>query len=592
MDEIAPQTLTDALDQAALHRPRTIGARFLDRHGAEHGCHTFDELRQRAMAAAALLRQRGIRPGDRVVIVSPTEVGFYDAFFGCLYAGAVPTPVYPPLRLGKLDEWVARTAAMVQACEARLVIVDRRSRRLFGQVAERVSVELGMVALEKLPAEVGGRGFAPAEVGGRGFAPAEVGGRGSAPAERLALIQFSSGTTRDPAPVMLTHRQILANIDAIVSCLPPAAFGGGGCVSWLPLYHDMGLIGCLLTTLRVAETMTLIGPEQFLARPRLWLEALSRYRGTVSPAPNFAYARCVEKIPHHDLASLDLSGWLVAMNGAEPIAVDAMRAFADRFAPTGFRPEALSPVYGLAEAALAVTFTPFDTPFVARRFDRAQLAAGRAVEVADGIELPSLGRPLPGYELEIRDDDHQAVEDGVVGRLWVRGPSITRGYLGGGDPTRDGWLDTGDRGFLFDGDLFVCGRAKDVVVVRGQNHAAHDLERACDDVPGVRPGCVVAVSELREGGERVHVFVEARERPDGLALRCRESIRRRTGIEPDEVWVLEPGTIPRTSSGKLRRRETLARHLRGELAPPRRVGPLLVARELAKSAYGYLNSDN
>ena len=563
-------TLVEMLASAVDSTPDGVAARFVQGAAVDAPTHTFAELYERALTAAGTLRDRGIQPGDRVVIVSPTEVGFYDAFFGTLCCGAVPVPVYPPLRLGKLEEWVARTATLVRCAGAKAIIADRRSRRLLGQVVARVAVELGVVALEELDKSAPLRGFV-----------------GPGP-DDLALVQFSSGTTRTPAPVTLTHRQILANIDAILSQLPESAFAGGGCVSWLPLYHDMGLIGSLLTSMRVVQPITLIAPERFLARPVVWLEALSRYRGTVSAAPNFAYARCVEKITSAQIDDLDLSNWVVAMNGAEPIAVDTMRAFAHKFARAGLRPEALSPVYGLAEAALAVTFTPFDVPFHARHFDRDALARARASEQATGIELPSLGRALPGYEVAIRSDDRLDVPAGQVGQVWVRGPSLTDGYLDGASPTVDGWLDTGDRGFVLDDELYVCGRTSDVVVIRGRNHAAHDLERACDGVAGVRTGCVVAASEVGTGGERVHVFVEARERTDDLGARCRRRILELTNVDPDEVWVLDPGTLPRTSSGKLRRQETLTMHLRGELVPPAHVGPLLVAREVVKSALGYL----
>ncbi len=561
-------TLVDALLVAAHQTPEKVGARFLDRRGGGEE-YSFGELSRRASNSATTLRRAGVSPGDRVVLVCPTEVGFYDAFFGTLMAGATPVPVYPPLRLGKLDEWVDRTAGLVERAGARAIIADRRTRRLLGRVHSASGKSARLVKLENLP------------IGDA--MPAAV-----PDPDDLALVQFSSGTTRDPAPVTLTHRQIIANIEAIVRQLPDEALEHGGCVSWLPLYHDMGLIGCVLTTLCCGETMTLIGPENFLARPRIWLEALSEYGGTVSPAPNFAYARCVEKIGPDDLDGLDLSKWVVAMNGAEPIAVDSMREFQQRFAPVGLRPEALSPVYGLAEAALAVTFSPFDRPFEATTFDRLELATGRAVPAETGVELPSLGRPLDGYDVKVCDDDGARVDEGTVGQVWVRGPSITKRYLDGEDPRVDGWFDTGDRGFLYEGELYVSGRAKDVVVVRGQNHCAHDLERACDDVAGVRPGCVVAVSHLDSTGEKVVMFVEAREQTQGLAEECRSRVNAQTGVKPDVVLVLEPGTLPRTSSGKLRRRASLEAHLAGELEAPARVGPLLIAREMARSALAFV----
>jgi acyl-CoA synthetase (AMP-forming)/AMP-acid ligase II len=546
-----------------------VGARFVDRH-ERADTWRFDELWSRAKAAAGALTEAGTLPGDRVIIVSPTQVEFYDAFFGALMAGAIPTPVYPPVRLGKLDEWVERTAQLVESVGAAAIVGDRRSRRLLGQVVGRASVPLGVLKLEELHTHEPLLDVA------------------SPRPDDIVLIQFSSGTTRTPAAVTLTHRQVLANIEAIVESLPDEALSGGGCVSWLPLYHDMGLIGCLLTTLRVGQPMTLIPPEVFLMKPAIWLRTLSRYRGTVSPAPNFAYARAAEKIDEAELEGVDLSGWVVAMNGAEPIAVSAMERFAARFGRFGLRESALTPVYGLAEAALAVTFSDFTRPYEAREFDRDALGVGRAEIAPAGLRLPSLGRPLPGYAVEIRAADGDELPDGQVGAVWVRGPSITSGYYDGATPTVGGWLDTGDLGFLFEGELYVTGRAKDVVVVRGRNHAPFDIERACDEVSGVRTGCSVAVSELSEQGEYLHLCVESRAPTPALADACREAVRRRVGVTPDAVHVVEAGTLPRTSSGKLRRRAALMAYLQGELNAPAEVGAVHLATHMAKSAFGYL----
>lgn len=569
MAELPPPAETLVGSLAAALDVSGVGVRFLDRH-ENATTHSFDEIWSRARAAAGAIEEAGVVPGDRVVIVSPTEIGFYDAFFGVLMAGAIPTPVYPPVRLGRVEEWAERTGELVDSVGAAAIIGDRRSRRLLGQVVARVAVPLGVMKLEQLHTHE------------------ELIEIAHPRPDDIALIQFSSGTTRTPAPVTLTHRQILANIEVIVASLPLPAFDGGGCVSWLPLYHDMGLIGCLLTSLRCAQPMTLIPPEVFLMRPAIWLRAISTYGATVSPAPNFAYRRTVEKVGDDELAGVDLSSWYVAMNGAEPIAAEGMRLFTERFGRYGFRPEAMTPVYGLAEAALAVTFSSMERPYEVRSFDRESMAAGEARLQDDGILLPSLGTPLPGYELEIRDASGDAVDEARVGRLFVRGPSITSGYYRGDAPVSEGWLDTGDRGFLLDGELFVCGREKDVIVVRGRNHAPFEVERACDEVDGVRTGCVVAVSDLSSEGERLHVFIEVRTEREDLSEACVQAIRARTGIEPFAVHLVEPGTLPRTSSGKLRRRETLERFQRDELTAPSKVTTFHLASEVAKSAIGYL----
>jgi acyl-CoA synthetase (AMP-forming)/AMP-acid ligase II len=356
-------------------------------------------------------------------------------------------------------------------------------------------------------------------------------------------------------------------------------------VSWLPLYHDMGLIGCILPALDRPSDITLIPPEAFLARPAIWLRALSNYEGTISPAPDFAYALCVERIRDEELDGVDLSKWCAALNGAEPIAPATLRAFRDRFARWGLRSEALTPVYGLSEAALAVTFSPMSEPFRTVRVDGEQLSQGRAVPVdAEGIELASVGPPLPGFGVEVRSSEGERLAEGTVGHIHVSGPSVMKGYLDRDEqPIVDGWLNTGDLGFLTRGELVITGRAKDVIVLRGRNHAPQDLERAVDPVEGIRTGCAVAVGVVGEQGEQLIVFVEARSPREDLARDCLHAIQKATGLRPDLVLVLEPGTLPRTSSGKLRRGESLRRWQAGTLVPPQSVSVLKLAGTMARS---------
>lgn len=568
--------------------------RFVDRREEERAL-AYPEILERARRSASALEASGVRAGDRVAIVLPTCPELLDAFFGCQLLGAVPVLLYPPVRLGRLDEYFERTAEMLRACGATLLVADRRTRRLLGEVALRARPVHGVLSAESL-----------AE--GTAEGTEREAARGALDPHALAFVQFSSGTTRHPAPVALTHAQVLANVEAIVEAIPASAYiGGEACVSWLPLYHDMGLVGCLLATMRTARTLVLISPELFLARPALWLRAIARHGASVSTAPDFAYARCIEKVRDEDLEGMSLATWRIAMNGAEPVAPRTLRAFHERFAKFGLPAHALTPVYGLSEATLAVTFSDPERPFRATRFDRDALsegvarelpaddAGGRAIERA--VELAALGRPVRGFAISIRDALSGAeLAPGRVGRIWARGPSVMRGYLDDRpSPIHDGWLDTGDLGFVHDGELYVCGRAKDVVVVRGRNHAPHEIERACDAVPGVRAGCAVAVSEIASEGERLLVFVEVRDdarasAPADLPARCRAAILERTGLEPSEVVVLAAGTLPRTSSGKLRRGETLRRWSRGELRPARTVTPALLAGALAKSAFAYLRA--
>jgi acyl-CoA synthetase (AMP-forming)/AMP-acid ligase II len=361
----------------------------------------------------------------------------------------------------------------------------------------------------------------------------------------------------------------------------------------------MGLIGCVFPALARDATLTLLGPELFVARPALWLRALSKYRGTISPAPNFAYSLCVTRVSDAEMEGMDLSAWRTALNGAESVAPLVLRAFCDRFARWGFRAEAMTPVYGLSEAALAVTFSDLGGPFRSGCFDRDALSRDQiAREDPAGREIVSVGRPVPGFRLRIVGEDGRDLPAGSIGKVWIQGPSLMEGYLGDPDATarslRDGWLDTGDLGFLRDGELFLTGRAKDVVILRGRNYAPEEIERAVEGVPGARAGCVVAASWLPEEapGEILALFVEASRAAtpaerEALPDACREAVLGATNLSPDRIVVLEPGTLPRTSSGKLRRSETLRLYLAGELAAPDPVNPLRLAGAMARSSLAF-----
>lgn len=569
----APATLVEFLARAAA--AGTGGLRFIDRDETAV-FFSWSEVHSRALCARRWFADLGVQPGERVGLVLPTSISFFDALLGALCVGAVPVPLYPPVRLGRLDQYHRQTASMLAAVEARSVITDGRVARLLG---ETVALTPGcrLYVLDTLP-------------------PDDGHGPVAALADDFALVQFSSGTTVDPKPVALTHRALLAQVEALNNHWRhlPAASG----VSWLPLYHDMGLIGCVLPAMDVAAELTLIPPELFVAHPALWLRTLSRYRGMISPAPNFAYGLCLEKINDEDLAGVDLSGWRVALNGAEAVSPKVMRGFIERFARWGLRPEALSPVYGLSEASLAVTFSDLDRPFISTTFDARKLTGTGLAELADnGIELVSVGRPLPGFEIQIRSTEGDALDEDRVGRLWVRGPSLMWGYLGRPEATEeaivDGWLDTGDEGFVHGGELYLTGRAKDVLILRGRNHAPEDVERAIDGLAGVRTGCSAAVSHLEDGAatETLVLLVEARdiERDDRrgqLADRCSQEVLTVTGLAIDRVEILAAGTLPRTSSGKIRRREALRQFLAGTLEPPAKVTwwRLLLAMIRSRSA--------
>ncbi len=559
---------------ATTPRVATLGAML--RHAAEHArpqdglvfvgfderetTFAWHEIRRRATHAAAALARRGVRPGDRVAMVLPTSIGFMDAFFGTLLAGAVPVPLYPPVRLGRFDEYQAATVRMVRTVGARLLVTDAQVRPILGEVVERARCEA--VSVERLQDD------------GRSL---DLDGDPDA----LGLIQFSSGSTVDPKAVALTHAQLLAQCEALDRVMRDCPGNTRVGVSWLPLYHDMGLIGGLLSAAYYPGRLVLIAPEHFLAKPALWLRAIARHRAFISPAPNFAYAVCAARVPDAALAGLDLSCWRLALNGAEPVLATTLQAFAARFAPHGFDARALMPVYGLSEAALAVTVSP----------------PGRGARTGAGGVM-SVGAPLPGWSVRIAGDDGAALPDGAEGRVLCRGPSVMQGYFGDPDATaaarREGWLDTGDLGFIERGELHITGRAKDVIIIRGANHMPQQFEAALHELDGVRPGCAVAVGvpTADDGSEGLVMLVErarnAAPHDGALEDAVRSRIIERTGIRPYRVRLLAPGTLPRTSSGKMRRAEAARRYRAGNLTAPRRVDAWTMAPALVRSALAWL----
>ena len=571
-------TLVEALHAAAAH---PSGATFVDLRERE----TFvpwREVRDRAARAAGALAALGIRRGDRVAIVLRTEPAFLDAFFGAWLAGAVPVPLYPPVRLGRMEEWIEGTARMLRLAGARLVVSGGATRRLLGGAVERAAPDLGCRDVEEL------RG------GGGGAAPPRP--------EDLGLVQFSSGSTVAPKPVALTHRALAAQVAALTAEIGPTS--ADALVSWLPLYHDMGLIGALLGAMSYPGPLVLVAPEHFLARPALWLRAVARHRGTISVAPSFAYAYCADRVADADLDGCSLATWRWALDGAEPVSGDAMRRFAARFGRWGFDPSALVPVYGLSEAALAVTWGRRGAPLAGRRFDPARLARdGKAVAAPGprgaGREILSVGVPVAGVDVALRGARGEPVGEGRLGRIFVRSASLMVGYLGDPEATaravEGGWLDTGDLGFVVEGELHVHGRARDLVIVRGANHAPEEFEAALAGIQGLRAGGAVALGFEPEPGDAAEALLvlaeRARREPgarDGaLEAAVRRAIVERTGIAPHTVRLLAPGTLPRTSSGKLRRAEALRRFQEGTLAPPARVTPLRMAVAAARSSLAF-----
>jgi fatty-acyl-CoA synthase len=552
-------TLADVLRWQAEADPDRVHMFLQEGDGRERPI-TYGDLRARAVAVAAGLFARGIRQGDAVALVLRTEEDFFSAFFGTLLAGGVPVPIYPPARLDRLEEYAHRRAGMLRNAGARVLIAFRQAERIAGALAARVPSLGGVTVVERLTAS-----------------------GAEAPAIRLvpgdpALIQHTSGSTGEPKGVVLSHANILANIRAIGRAVAIGPDDVG--VSWLPLYHDMGLIGSWLAALCFGIPIVILSPLAFLSRPARWLWALHAHRGTLSAAPNFAFELCARRVSDEEIRGLDLSSWRAAFNGAEPVSPETIERFTRRFSPYGFRPEAMCPVYGLAESSAALTVPPLTRgPWVERvvreLFERSREARPAPPDDPNPLRLVSCGRVLPEHELRIADAEGRPVRERVEGRVQFRGPSVTAGYFRDPEATQailhDGWMDSGDLGYLAEGELFITGRRKDLIIKSGRNLYPQEVEEVVGDIPGIRMGCVAAfgVAEPERGTERLVVVAESRQTtPEGQA-RLQAAVIARVvdvlGIPPDTVVISLPGSVLKTSSGKVRRSATREAYLGAQL---------------------------
>jgi fatty-acyl-CoA synthase len=562
---------------------------------------TFGELYAAGQRCAAELARRGVPAGGRVALMLPTSRAFFISYAGILLAGAIPVPIYPPFRADRIEEYAARQASILNNAEVCLLLTFRRAEAVAYLVQPRVRSLTAVVDAEKL-LETADKAPPPAP----GALPAHVTGRRARHSSDIALLQYTSGSTGDPKGVTLTHANLLANMRAIGETIRMVPGDVG--VSWLPLYHDMGLIGAWLTLLHYGVPLAVMSPLAFLTRPERWLWAFHKHRGTVTAAPNFAYELCVRKVADQDIEGLDLSSWRIAMNGAEPVNPETMERFTARFARYGFRPEAHLPVYGLAESSLAVTVPPLNRGALVDRVDRETFTSqGRAIcaenSPANTISFVSSGTALPGHEVRIVDSEGRELPDRTEGFLWFRGPSATRGYyknpgatekllpLGpASDPNDFAWVDSGDRAYRADGEIYVTGRVKDIIIKGGRNLYPHEIEELAGRVDGIRRGCIVAFGLKDEGSgtEKLILVAEVRERDAkrraAIATAVTEHVSRGLGLPPDRIELIPPGSIPKTSSGKLRREETRKLFVQGTLSAERPPAWLQIARLSATSA--------
>jgi len=540
-------TLIDVLKFHVAQHPERPHVRLLAGEDEETVV-TYEALWESSRSVAAGLRDRGLEPGRGVAIMLPTGTGFFEAYFGTLLAGGVPVPIYPPFRRSAIGEHLHRQAGILSNAQVPVLIAQEETRAFGRLIHAQVETLRHLVTVEDLKTSAGEAGWPLVQPGSS------------------ALVQYTSGSTGDPKGVVLSHANILANIRAIGQALKVTS--EDVVVSWLPLYHDMGLIGAWMGSLYHGCPLVLMRPLSFLARPQRWLRAIDRYRATISAAPNFAYELCCKRIADNRIEGLDLGSWRMAGNGAEAVSPQTVRGFCERFANYGFNAKAMTPMYGLAESAVALTCSPIGRGARIDRVERDHLMRdGRAREVADEsentMELVSSGTPIPGHEVRIVDHAGREVAERAQGRIQFRGPSATLGYLRNRAKTAallsDGWLETGDLGYLAAGELYVTGRIKDMIVRAGRNIFPEEIEEAVGTVEGVRSGrvAVFAARAQADGTEGLIVLAETRLRDPDERTALRERIHAIVAdcaeLPPDDVVLGPPGAVLKTLNGKIRR---------------------------------------
>jgi acyl carrier protein len=541
------QTLTEVLDWHVSIHPNKLHIHLYGEGDSAESL-SYADLREGARGVAAGLVAHGIEPGQSVAIMLPTSKAYLFSFFGVLIAGGIPVPIYPPARWSQIEDHLQRHGGILANSQARLLISVAQAKPLFVLMRAHTDTLHSIATVDDLAA--------------RGGSDPHI----ARSAADLAFIQYTSGSTGNPKGVSLTHANLLANIRAAGAAIEVQ--GTDVFVSWLPLYHDMGLIGAWLGSLYHGIPLALMSPLAFLARPSRWLWAIHRHRGTLSAAPNFAYDLCARKLQDEELQNLDLSSWRIAFNGSEPVSADSLDAFATRFAPYGLRREALTPVYGLAECSVGLTFTPANRgPLVDAVQRDPFVASGNAVPAAASDErwlrIVSCGRPIAGHQVRIVDTSGREVGDRIEGRLEFKGPSATSGYFRNPGETRklfhDDWLDSGDFAYVADGEVYITGRVKDVIIRGGRHIFPYELEQAIGNIPGIRKGCVAVFGspDPVSGTERLIVLAETHEADSharaSLLRQISATAMTVVGVPADDIVLAPVHTVLKTSSGKIRR---------------------------------------
>ncbi|MBL8658082.1 MAG: fatty acyl-AMP ligase [Altererythrobacter sp.] len=551
-------TLTEAIDYAAQSRK---GLNFHDMRGTLERAYPFAEMREDALAMARRLVAAGIGKDDRVALVAQTGPEFAALFCACVYAGAWPVPLPLPTTFGGKENYIEQLGIQLESCDPKLLLYP-------AEIAELA---------EAAVARQGCLGESWEDFSEREAPAAQL---PEARPDDICYLQYSSGSTRFPTGVAVTHEALLHNLFGHATAVDLGH--NDRVVSWLPWYHDMGLVGCFLSPIANQVSCDYLRTEHFARRPLAWLDLVSRNPGnTLSYSPTFGYDICARRISSqsHVDERFDLSRWRTAGNGADMIRPDVMQAFVNAFAPAGFRASAFTPSYGLAESTLAVTVMPPGEGIRVELVEEERLSGQRRNldRPARYRAIVNCGKALPGMEIEIRGENGAVKGDHQVGKVWCRGKSVMHSYFRNEVATRDclvdGWLDTGDMGYMAGDYLFIVGRAKDMIIINGKNHWPQDIEWAVEQLPGFNHGDIAAFAIETESGEEapavlVHCRVSDPEERVKLRDQIADKVRSVTGMAC-VVELVPPRTLPRTSSGKLSRAKAKRLYLAGEIEPIR-----------------------
>lgn len=561
VDPSKANTLLDVIRLYGMHAPDKPHIYFQAENNKEEVI-TYGDLLHRALKAAQTLKNLGLQENDTIAIMLPTDPGFFYAFFGVLLAGCIPVPIYPPFRMHMLEAYAKTEAKILCNAEIRALITFPKAEKLSQILKSFVpSLKRVLTLADLLQAKETNETF-------------------QAQANHFALIQYTSGSTSDPKGVLLSHANLLTNIRGYgeaVKIKPEDVT-----VSWLPLYHDMGLIGMWLGSLYYGIPLVLLTPFCFLNRPERWLWAIHRHRGTLSGGPNFGYDLCIKKIEPALIEGLDLSSWRVAANGAEKVYPHTLEDFSKKFGPYGFKRKAFLPVYGLAESTVALTIPPitrsFRLDYVDRKkFDEAQIADPVNENSKSALTFVSCGKAIKDHEVRIVDEQDTPLKERRVGFLQFKGPSSMQAYYNNPKATQqslhDGWFDSGDLAYIADEEIFITGRSKDLIIKAGRNLYPAEIEELVGKLKGVRQGCVTAfsVSNTSRGTEKLIILAETKEKNKEKRRHIKDTIQEAISdtldIAPDQIILLGPHIIPKTSSGKLQRAAAKKMFLKNQLKP-------------------------